>query len=65
MIDNSPSLRAAYRGLREGGIQGVRSELQGLAGRVADVEGLVSGGNEGMGGGVRDWDLWGPLLFAL
>lgn len=63
MIDNSPSLRAAYRGLRDGGIQGVRSELQGLAGRVTDVEGLVGG--DQMSGGVRDWDLWGPLLNAL
>ncbi|KAK3292266.1 uncharacterized protein B0H64DRAFT_445215 [Chaetomium fimeti] len=70
------SLRGAYASLRSGGFAGAREELAGLAGRVMDAESLLgtgSGGNVGnaggelvgAGGGLRDWDLWGPLVFCL
>ncbi|KAI1005987.1 hypothetical protein K3495_g2233 [Podosphaera aphanis] len=39
-----------------------REELMGLAGRAIDPEALLQGG---MSEGLRDWDLWGPLLFCL
>jgi hypothetical protein len=29
-----------------------------------DAESLLENGN-GAGGGLRDWDLWGPLVFCL
>ncbi|KAK3897308.1 hypothetical protein C8A05DRAFT_19904 [Staphylotrichum tortipilum] len=56
----------AYSGLRSGGLAGAREELVGLAGRVMDAESLLgSGGSREEGGGLRDWDLWGPLVFCL
>ncbi|ESZ91800.1 hypothetical protein SBOR_7816 [Sclerotinia borealis F-4128] len=62
MID-SHGLRGAYSQFRENGMQGAREELRGMIGRVTDVEGLVAG--NGMSEGLRDWDLWGPLVFCL
>lgn len=65
------SLRGAYASLRSGGFAGARDELAGLAGRVMDAESLLAGGDHqggssgGVGGGLRDWDLWGPLVFCL
>ncbi|KAH6856773.1 hypothetical protein B0I37DRAFT_334353 [Chaetomium sp. MPI-CAGE-AT-0009] len=66
------SLRGAYASLRTGGFAGAREELAGLAGRVMDAESLLGtsssggGGNAELGGGgLRDWDLWGPLVFCL
>ena len=55
--------RGAYENLRGAGISGAREELAGLAGRVMDTEALLSGGN--VPDGIRDWDLWGPLIFCL
>jgi len=63
MLDNPSGIRGAYSNLREGGLAGAREELVGLAGRALDVDRLVGG--EGMSDGLRDWDLWGPLIFCL
>ncbi|KAJ8064207.1 hypothetical protein OCU04_006556 [Sclerotinia nivalis] len=62
MID-SHGLRGAYSQFRESGMQGAREELRGMIGRVTDVEGLTQG--NAMSEGLRDWDLWGPLVFCL
>ncbi|KAI0020224.1 Yip1 domain-containing protein [Xylariomycetidae sp. FL0641] len=56
-------LRGAYANLRGAGLAGAREELQSLAGRVLDPEALLAGNN--MTPGLRDWDLWGPLIFCL
>ncbi|KAK4035378.1 protein YIP4 [Parachaetomium inaequale] len=56
------SLRGAYASLRSGGFAGAREELAGLAGRVMDADSLLGSNNNG---GLRDWDLWGPLVFCL
>jgi hypothetical protein len=61
MLDNG--VRGAYSNIRESGLAGAREELVGLAGRAMDVDRLVGG--EGMSEGLRDWDLWGPLVFCL
>lgn len=63
MLDNSTSIRGAYANLREAGLQGAREELVGLAGRAVDADNLLASG--GMSEGLRDWDLWGPLVFCL
>ncbi|KAL2120493.1 hypothetical protein VTJ04DRAFT_4520 [Mycothermus thermophilus] len=65
------SIRGAYATLRAGGLAGARE----LAGRVLDAESLLRGGEQGGGsveegastpaGQIRDWDLWGPLVFCL
>lgn len=68
MIDNSPSLRTAFENLRGGGLAAARDEMRGLAGRALDADALLEGGQPGQGNmseGVRDWDLWGPLVFCL
>ena len=56
-------LRNAYATLRSAGLAGTRDELAGLAGRVLDPESLLRQSN--MTPGLRDWDLWGPLVFCL
>ncbi|KAK4145831.1 uncharacterized protein C8A04DRAFT_26310 [Dichotomopilus funicola] len=67
----SGSLRGAYASLRSGGFASAREELAGFAGRVMDAESLLGTGSGaggeygGVGGGLRDWDLWGPLVFCL
>ncbi|KAL2127693.1 hypothetical protein VTI74DRAFT_10308 [Chaetomium olivicolor] len=65
--DPTQSLRGAYASLRSGGgLAGAREELAGFAGRVMDAESLLGGGEGGGGArGLRDWDLWGPLVFCL
>lgn len=69
MLDSSqPStfsggLRGAYANIRGAGVSGVREELGGLMGRVTDADVLLAQGN--MSEGLRDWDLWGPLVFCL
>ncbi|KAI1499342.1 Yip1 domain-containing protein [Biscogniauxia marginata] len=62
--------RGAYANLVRGGGGGgaglaaaAREELQSLAGRVMDPEALLSQNN--MSPGLRDWDMWGPLIFCL
>jgi hypothetical protein len=63
MIDNTTSFRGAYEGLRSGGFTGARDEVRNLVGRAVDTENLLAQGN--MSPGLRDWDLWGPLVFCL
>jgi len=63
MFENGEVFRGAYQNLRTGGISGARSELVGFAGRVMDTEALLQQGN--MPSGLKDWDLWGPLIFCL
>lgn len=63
MLANTDSIRGVYANLREAGLQGAREELVGLAGRALDADNLLASG--GMSEGLRDWDLWGPLIFCL
>ena len=63
MFESSEGIRGAYANLRGAGLAGAREELAGLAGRVMDPEVLLSQNN--MSPGLRDWDLWGPLIFCL
>jgi hypothetical protein len=63
MLEGTTSIRGAYANLREGGLQGAREELVGFAGRALDTENLLAQGS--MSEGLRDWDLWGPLVFCL
>ena len=56
-------LRGVYANLRGAGLSGAREELAGLAGRVMDPEALLNQSN--MSPGLRDWDMWGPLIFCL
>lgn len=45
--------------------QGFGRDLRGLVGRwpaMVDTDGILQGG---MSEGLRDWDLWGPLIFCL
>ncbi|KUJ16800.1 Yip1-domain-containing protein [Mollisia scopiformis] len=63
MLENTTSFRGAYENIRGAGISGARDELVGLAGRALDPEALLAQGN--MSEGLRDWDLWGPLVFCL
>ncbi|KAK4156241.1 hypothetical protein C8A00DRAFT_30939 [Chaetomidium leptoderma] len=69
-------LRGAYARLRSGGggFAGAREELVGLAGRVWDADNLLASGAGAeydseraaqQQHGLRDWDLWGPLVFCL
>ncbi|KAM7216211.1 protein YIP4 [Rhypophila decipiens] len=64
MFESEDGLRGAYANLRGAGLSGAREELAGLAGRVMDPESLLGGSNS-MSPGLRDWDLWGPLIFCL
>ncbi|KAH8593012.1 hypothetical protein B0O99DRAFT_628646 [Bisporella sp. PMI_857] len=63
MLESASGLRGAYSNIREAGLSGAREELVGLAGRALDTEHILSQGN--MSSGLRDWDLWGPLVFCL
>ena len=51
-------IAAAERGEADGFGGGIRS----LAGRWPDADVLLQ---SGMSEGLRDWDLWGPLIFCL
>lgn len=62
MFDSDGGIRGAYSNIRGAGISGTREELTGLASRVMDPEALLQ---SNISSGVRDWDLWGPLLFCL
>lgn len=63
MFESTEGLRGVYANLRGAGITGGREELAGLAGRVLDPEALLN--QNTMTPGLRDWDLWGPLIFCL
>lgn len=62
MFDAEDGLRGAYSNIRGAGISGTTEELTGLASRVMDAEALLQ---SNMTPGLRDWDLWGPLIFCL
>ena len=62
MFDSESGFRGAYSNIRGAGITGTREELTGLASRVMDPEALLQ---SNMNPGLRDWDLWGPLIFCL
>jgi hypothetical protein len=63
MLDSPSGLRGAYENIRGAGFSGAREELGGLVGRAMDADVLLAQGN--MSEGLRDWDLWGPLVFCL
>jgi hypothetical protein len=63
MFESPDGLRGAYASIRGAGFAGARDELAGLAGRVMDPEALLA--QNTMSPGLRDWDLWGPLIFCL
>lgn len=63
MFESPEGIRGAYANLRGVGFAGAREEIQSLAGRVMDPEALLSQNN--MTPGLRDWDMWGPLIFCL
>ncbi|GIZ43540.1 hypothetical protein CKM354_000676400 [Cercospora kikuchii] len=49
----------------EGGPAGVAGHIRGLVGRWPQVDADTILEQGGMSEGLRDWDLWGPLLFCL
>jgi protein YIPF6 len=62
MFDSDEGFRGAYSNIRGAGISGTREELTSLANRMLDSEALLQ---SNMTPGLRDWDLWGPLIFCL
>jgi hypothetical protein len=58
MMQQGGGIAAAERGEADGFGGGIRN----LAGRWPDADVLLQGG---MSEGLRDWDLWGPLIFCL
>ncbi|KAI1779711.1 Yip1-domain-containing protein [Hypoxylon cercidicola] len=63
MFESPDGIRGAYATIRGAGLSGARDELTSLAGRVMDPESLLNQNN--MTPGLRDWDMWGPLIFCL
>ncbi|PHH68653.1 hypothetical protein CDD83_6019 [Cordyceps sp. RAO-2017] len=62
IFEPTGGLRGTYSNLRGAGIAGTREELTGLASRVVDTEALLQCN---ISHSLRDWDLWGPLIFCL
>ena len=62
MFDSAGGFRGAYSNIRGAGLSGTREELTGLANRMMDAEALLQ---SSLSPGLRDWDLWGPLIFCL
>lgn len=62
MFDSEGGFRGAYSNIRGAGLSGTREELTGLANRMMDAEALLQ---SSLSPGLRDWDLWGPLIFCL
>ncbi|KAL5117115.1 hypothetical protein ACEQ8H_004940 [Pleosporales sp. CAS-2024a] len=58
MMQPGGGIGAAERGEADG----LRGNLRSLAGRWPDANVLLQ---SGMSEGLRDWDLWGPLVFCL
>ncbi|KAF2662429.1 Yip1-domain-containing protein [Lophiostoma macrostomum CBS 122681] len=58
VMQRGGGIGAAERGEAEGLSGGIRN----LAGRWPDADVILQGG---MSEGLRDWDLWGPLIFCL
>ncbi|KAG8631718.1 hypothetical protein KVT40_000858 [Elsinoe batatas] len=62
-MNPASSLNPANAGAEgSGGGQGFGQGLMGVVGRWPDADVVLQGG---MSEGLRDWDLWGPLLFCL
>jgi hypothetical protein len=59
MMQRGGGIGAAERGEADGGLGG---SLRNLAGRWPDADILLE---SGMSEGLKDWDLWGPLVFCL
>lgn len=55
-------LQRAGSGTADTENQGFGRDLRGLVGRWPDADGILQGA---MSEGLRDWDLWGPLIFCL
>jgi hypothetical protein len=58
MMQQGGGIGAAERGESDG----FASNLRGLAGRWPDADVILQ---SGMSEGLKDWDLWGPLIFCL
>jgi hypothetical protein len=58
MMQRGGGIGAAERGEADGLGGGIRN----IAGRWPDADVILQGG---MSEGLRDWDLWGPLIFCL
>ena len=58
IMSRGGGIGAAERGEGDGFGGGIR----GIAGRWPDADVILQGG---MSEGLRDWDLWGPLIFCL
>ena len=58
MMQRGGGIGAAERGEADG----VGGRLRNIAGRWPDADAILQGG---MSEGLRDWDLWGPLIFCL
>ncbi|KAK0266296.1 hypothetical protein LTR91_018538 [Friedmanniomyces endolithicus] len=61
MLGRGGGIGGAERGEGNSLAGGVES-LRGIVGRWPDADAVLQGG---MSEGLRDWDLWGPLLFSL
>ncbi|KAK4554578.1 hypothetical protein LTR86_008433 [Recurvomyces mirabilis] len=61
MMQRGGGMGGAERGEGNSLAGGVET-LRGLVGRWPDADAVLQGG---MSDGLRDWDLWGPLLFCL
>ncbi|KAG5301676.1 Yip1 domain-containing protein [Histoplasma ohiense] len=62
MLARGGGIGAAERGEASGFGNGVGGGIRGLVGRWPDADVVLQGG---MSEGLRDWDLWGPLIFCL
>jgi hypothetical protein len=58
MMQSGGGIGAAERGEADG----LGGSLRNIAGRWPDADALLQ---SGMSEGLRDWDLWGPLIFCL
>ncbi|KAK0671108.1 hypothetical protein QBC41DRAFT_387069 [Cercophora samala] len=63
LFGGSMSSIASISDVRHLRLAQAREEIVGLASRAMDAESLLS--NNHMSSGLRDWDLWGPLVFCL
>ncbi|EQL36393.1 Yip1 domain-containing protein [Blastomyces gilchristii SLH14081] len=62
MLARGGGMGAAERGEASGFGNGLGGGVRGLVGRWPDADVVLQGG---MSEGLRDWDLWGPLIFCL
>ncbi|KAM0718474.1 hypothetical protein Q7P37_005544 [Cladosporium fusiforme] len=64
MMNQGGGMGGAERGEGDSMAGGMPSmgQLRGIVGRWPDADAILQGG---MSEGLRDWDLWGPLLFCL